>query len=56
MFCMLKYLHAALLLYVIGNMFILKPDFGKGKVAPVHAVGIRGRGGSAPLILNLCTR
>jgi len=25
-------------------MFILKSDFGKGKVAPVHAMGICGMG------------
>jgi len=31
---MLKYLHAALLLSVIHNIFNLKSDFGKGKVAP----------------------
>ena len=36
---MFKYFHAVLLLSVIRNMFILKPDFGKGKFAPVHAIG-----------------
>jgi hypothetical protein len=56
MFCMLKYLHAVLLLSVIRNMFILKSDFGKGKVAPVHAMDICGSGGRAPLILNLRAR
>lgn len=39
MFSMLRYLHAVLLLSVIRNMLVLKPDFGKGKFAPVHAIG-----------------
>jgi len=53
---MIKYLQGVLLLPVISNMLILESDFGKGKVGLVHAMGIRGSGGRAPLILNRRTR
>jgi len=29
---------------------------GKGEVVPMHTIRLRGYGGIAPLILNLCTR